>query len=555
MTCAACSTSVEMALKRLPAVMTAAVTLIQENAEILLIDQQMIISTTDDTGFDVALVDSPQRAKICFLVKGMTNYEDRKSVEEIPVVFIGVVCPHIVVFQYLLVQQCGPFLLSDWLKWALVTPIQFIIGWQFYVGAYHSLWQGSANMDVLVTLGTTAAYVYSVCGLLYGAVTGSPAMTYFETSAMLFSFVLLGKYLESLAKGKTSEAIGKLLELAPTTAILLTVVSTIVLITYMLFLIMKATHLLYKHDHWESSPAANKMGDSVTDGTLNMNGVMHIRAMRVGRDTALAQIINLAEAAQMTKAPIQKFADCVASIFVPVVVSMAVTTFSAAVIVATGIGASNGILIKVGDALEHAHKVWCVVFDKTGTKGKPAVMNHRVYNKTPLADFLTLVASAEAGSEHPLAKAFVDYTHYFLEFGGPPTLKAAHTLRSRDTSWMKSASSFENIPGKGLHCQLDNKGILEAAVMVEGLKSMGIKCILVTGNNWQTARSVADEADGTVVVMVGDGINDLPALTAADVGMAIGAGTGIVIEAADYVLMHNSLEDVITATDLSRKSN
>jgi Cu+-exporting ATPase len=140
--------------------------------------------------------------------------------KQIPVVFIGVVCPHIVVFQYLLVLQCGLFLLLDLLKWTLVTPVQFIIGWQFYVGAYHSLWQGSTNMDVLVTLGTTTAYVYFVCGLLYGAVTGSPATTYFETSAMLFSFVLLGKYLESLAKGKTSEAIGKLLKLAPTTATL-----------------------------------------------------------------------------------------------------------------------------------------------------------------------------------------------------------------------------------------------------------------------------------------------------------------------------------------------
>jgi Cu+-exporting ATPase len=143
--------------------------------------------------------------------------------EQIPVVFIGLICPHIVFFHDLLDLRCGPFLVSDWLKWALVTPVQFIIGWRFYVGAYRSLRRGSANMDVLVTLGTTAAYLYSVCALLYGAVTGFHAMTYFETSAMLFSFVLLGKYLESLAKGKTSEAIGKLLELAPTTAILLTV--------------------------------------------------------------------------------------------------------------------------------------------------------------------------------------------------------------------------------------------------------------------------------------------------------------------------------------------
>ncbi|CAK9274381.1 unnamed protein product [Sphagnum jensenii] len=231
MTCAACSTSVEMALERLPAVMTAAVTLTQENAEILdclrrlpgiarasvtltaeigevesdprLIDQQAIISTTDDTGFDAALVDSPQRAKISFLVKGMNNYEDRKSIEEWRTVELTAT------------------------KWCCPTPTH------------------EFHLIMVQRLGTC---ISCSCGVVLSvAVTGSPAMTYFETSAMLFSFVLLGKYRESLMKGKTSEAIVKLLELAPTTAILLTVDSSIVLITYMLFLIMKATHLLYSN--------------------------------------------------------------------------------------------------------------------------------------------------------------------------------------------------------------------------------------------------------------------------------------------------------------------
>ncbi|CAM6075998.1 unnamed protein product [Sphagnum tenellum] len=445
-----------------------------------LIDQQVIISTTDDTRFDAALVDSPQRAKIDFLVKVMNNYVDRKSVEEWRTVELTAT------------------------KWSCPTPTH-----EFHLIMVQRL----------------------------GIFTGSPAMTYFETSAMLFSFVLLGKYLESLTKGKTSEAIGKLLELAPTTAILLTVDSSILIQRGDLLkvppvakvpadgiAVCGASPINKSMITGESSPAANKMGDSVIDGTLNMNGVMHIQAMRVGRNTALAQIINLVEAAQMTKAPTQKFADCVASIFVPVVVSMAVTTFLAAVIVATGIGASSGILIKGGDALERAHKV-CL---------------------------------KQAGSEHPLAKAIVDYKHYFLEFGGPSTLKAAPTLRNRDTSWLKSASSFENIPGKGVHCQVDNKGILVGNQKL--MSNSGVAILKATEDylQAQTVVIVAFDgavADGTVVAMVGDGINDMPARTAADVGMAIGAGTGIVIEAADYVLMHNSVEDVITATDLSQKSN
>ena len=621
----------------------------------------------------------------------------------IPVVFIGVICPHIWGLQVLLLIRCGPFLLSDWLKWALVTPVQFYLGRRFYIGAYKSLRRRSANMDVLVALGTTAAYTYSVCAVLYGAVTGIQLMTYFETSAMLVTFVLLGKYLEVLAKGKTSEAIGKLLQLAPTTALLLTVDAAGKVIAEreidaqliqrgdLLKVLPGAkipadgvcvsgeSHVNESMITGEAAPVAKETGDSVIGGTMNCNGVMNVRAMRVGRDAALAQIVNLVETAQMSKAPIQKFADYVASIFVPVVVSMAALTFlgwyiagnlgaypdswlpaegnhfvlalmfaisvtviacpcalglatPTAVMVATGIGATNGILIKGGDALERAHQIQSVVFDKTGTltKGKPSVTDYKVYNKIPLADFLTVVASAESGSEHPLAKALVEYAHNHLVFAEPLTPTSAHAPGTRDLSWMKSAVNFENIPGEGVRCYVDGTfvvvgnrklmhgsgiiiseeveahlqetesqagtGILvafdnaiagvvgvadplkqEAAIVVQALQRMGIRCILLTGDNWRTARSVAQQvgidevlaevlpggkadaikrlqADGSVVAMVGDGVNDSPALAAADVGIAIGAGTDIAIEAADYVLMRNSLEDVITAIDLSRKT-
>ncbi|KAG0606618.1 hypothetical protein M758_9G155500 [Ceratodon purpureus] len=623
----------------------------------------------------------------------------------IPVVFIGVICPHIWAVQLLLLIKCGPFLVSDWLKWALVTPVQFVLGRRFYIGAYKSLRRNSANMDVLVALGTTAAYVYSVCALFYGAATGVQLPTYFETSAMLITFVLLGKYLEVLAKGKTSEAIGKLLQLAPTSAILLTVDSSGKVMAEReidaqliqrgdLLKVMPGakvpsdglctwgqSHVNESMITGEAAPVSKGVGDSVIGGTMNSNGVLHIRATRVGRDTALAQIVNLVETAQMSKAPIQKYADYIASIFVPVVVSLAALTFvmwyvagligaypdswlptngnhfvlalmfaisvtviacpcalglatPTAVMVATGIGANNGILIKGGDALERAYRIQCVVFDKTGTltKGKPSVTHQtvKIFNKTPLAEFLTIVASAEAGSEHPLAKALVDYAHNHLVFTEPLTPRSAEMPRTRDLSWMREASGFENIPGEGVRCSVGGVSVLvgnrklmvasgvnisdevegylqqtedrastgiivafdeviagvigisdplkpEAALVIEGLQRMGIRCMMVTGDNWGTAKSVAHrvgidevfaevlprgkaeiiqklQSDGTVVAMVGDGVNDSPALAAADVGIAIGAGTDIAIEAAEYVLMRNSLEDVITAIDLSRKT-
>lgn len=623
----------------------------------------------------------------------------------IPVVFIGVICPHIWAVQLLLLVKCGPFLLSDWLKWALVTPVQFVLGRRFYIGAYKSLKRKSANMDVLVALGTTAAYVYSVSAVLYGAATGIQLPTYFETSAMLITFVLLGKYLEVLAKGKTSEAIGKLLQLAPTSALLLTLDASGRVLTEREIdaqLIQRGdilkvlpgakvpadglctfgqSHVNESMITGEANEVAKVVGDSVIGGTINSNGVIHIRATRVGRDTALAQIVNLVETAQMSKAPIQKYADYVASIFVPVVVSLAALTFvlwycagklgaypdswlpengnyfvlalmfaisvtviacpcalglatPTAVMVATGIGANNGILIKGGDALERANRIQCVVFDKTGTltKGKPSVTHQtvKIFNKTPLAEFLTVVASAEAGSEHPLAKALVDHAHNHLVFTEPLTPRSAEMPRTRDLSWMREASGFENIPGEGVRCRVGELSVLvgnrklmlsssvtisdevesylqqtedlagtgilvafngaiagvvgisdplkrEAPFVVEGLQRMGIRCIMVTGDNWGTAKSVAHkvgidevfaevlpggkadiikglQSDGTVVAMVGDGVNDSPALAASDVGIAIGAGTDIAIEAADYVLMRNSLEDVITAIDLSRKT-
>ncbi|KAJ0980831.1 hypothetical protein J5N97_009086 [Dioscorea zingiberensis] len=601
--------------------------------------------------------------------------------------------------------RLGPFLIGDLLKCLLVSIVQFGVGGRFYVAAYRALRNGSTNMDVLVALGTSASYFYSVCALLYGALTGFWSPVYFETSSMLITFVLFGKYLEVLAKGKTSDAIKKLVELAPATALLLvkdaegnhTVEREIDALLIQPGDILKVipgakvpsdaiviwgtSYVDESMVTGESVPVPKGLSSSVIGGTMNLHGALHIQSTKVGSNTVLSQIISLVETAQMSKAPIQKYADYIASIFVPTVVALSFLTFlgwflcgslgaypqawfsdnsncfvfalmfsisvvviacpcalglatPTAVMVATGVGANHGVLIKGGDALERAQSIRYVIFDKTGTltQGKASVTTAKVFSGMELGDFLTLVASAEASSEHPLAKAIVDHAYHYHFFDNPPTAKDAGKQSKQDklSGWLLEVKDFSAIPGRGVHCLINEKTVLvgnrsllmenkvtipneaesflvslelnaktgilvaydgtfigviavadplkrEATVVIEGLKKMGVHPVMVTGDNWRTAQAVAKEVgiedvraevmpagkaevirslqkDGSVVAMVGDGINDSPALAAADVGMAIGAGTDIAIEAADYVLMRNSLEDVITAIDLSRKT-
>ncbi|KAI5601494.1 hypothetical protein BDE02_01G095200 [Populus trichocarpa] len=576
------------------------------------------------------------------------------------------------------------------LRWVLSTPVQFIVGRRFYTGSYKALRHGSANMDVLIALGTNAAYFYSVYSVLRAASsTDFESTDFFETSSMLISFILLGKYLEVLAKGKTSDAIAKLMNLTPGTAILLTlddegnVISEEEIDSRLIqrndvirivpgakaasdgFVIWGQSHVNESMITGEARPVAKRKGDTVIGGTVNENGVLHIKATRVGSESALSQIVRLVESAQMAKAPVQKFADRISKYFVPLVIILSISTWLAwflagkfhgypdswipksmdsfqlalqfgisvmviacpcalglatptAVMVGTGVGASQGILIKGGQALESAHKVNCLVFDKTGTLtiGKPVVVNTRLLKNMVLRDFYELIAAAEVNSEHPLAKAIVEYAKKFREDEENPMWPEAQDFQSITGHGVKAIvrnkevivgnkslmlehnipisidaeemlAETEGMAQTGILVSIDREvtGVLAisdplkpgAHEVISILKSMKVRSIMVTGDNSGTANSIAKEvgietviaeakpeqkaekvkelqAAGYIVAMVGDGINDSPALVAADVGMAIGAGTDIAIEAADIVLMKSNLEDVITAIDLSRKT-
>ncbi|KAF2313286.1 hypothetical protein GH714_010145 [Hevea brasiliensis] len=645
MTCAACAGSVEKAVKRLPGIREAAVDFLNNRTQVLFYPS--FVNAIEDTGFGAILISTGEDMyKIQLKVDGIRTDNSMRMIENSLLALPGV-------------QRAI-------LRWVLSTPVQFIIGRRFYTGAYKALRHHSANMDVLIALGTNAAYFYSVYSVLRAA--ASPDFTgtdFFETSSMLISFILLGKYLEVLAKGKTSEAIAKLMDLAPETAILLTLDDEGNVINEEEI----DGRMIQKNDVIKIIPGAKVASDGfVIWGQSHVNESMitgEARPVAKRKESALAQIVRLVESAQMAKAPVQKFADRISKFFVPLVIILSFSTWLAwflagefhgypeswipnsmdsfqlalqfgisviviacpcalglatptAVMVGTGVGASQGVLIKGGQALESAHKVNCIVFDKTGTLtvGKPVVVNTKLFKNMVLRDFYEFVAAAEVNSEHPLAKAIVEYAKKFREDEETPVWPEARDFVSVTGHGVKAIvrnkelivgnrslmldhniaipadaeemlAEIEEMAQTGILISIDQEvtGVLAisdplkpgAREVISTLKSMKVRSIMVTGDNWGTANSIAREvgietvmaetkpeqkaekvkelqASGYVVAMVGDGINDSPALVAADVGMAIGAGTDIAIEAADIVLMKSNLEDVITAIDLSRKT-
>ena len=573
----------------------------------------------------------------------------------------------------LLMPSWGQDLWVNWLMFLLATPVQFYVGWQYYIGAFTSLRNRSANMDVLISMGSSVAYVYSLIvtlGLF-------PGHVYFETAAVIITLIKLGKYLEARAKGRTSEAIKKLMGLRPKTAHVMRDevemdIPTDEVIIGDLVLVRPGEKIpvdgvvIEGHSSvdesmltGESMPVEKKAGEPLIGATINKLGFLKFEATKVGKETALSQIIRLVEEAQGSKAPIQKLADNVSEIFVPAVIGIAFLTFliwyfliplpinsevnlltralinmvavlviacpcamglatPTAVMVGTGKGAENGILLRSGEALERAGKVSVVVFDKTGTitKGQPTVTDIIVLgnreNKAEYENYLLkLAASAEKASEHPLGEAIVaeagqrgmelvDLPDEFSSESGMGieavisgknllvgNLKLMETHGIDTLEGEKVISKLQNEAKTVVLIALDGKleGVIGIADPVkesskealEELSRMKLRIAMITGDNQRTAAEIAKQVgvdtvlaevlpgdkaaqvkklqdDGDVVAMVGDGINDAPALAQADVGIAIGTGTDIAMAAAPITLISGELGGVERAIKLSRKT-
>lgn len=643
MTCAACSARLEKVLNRQPG-MQANVNLAAERARVRLAetaDEAAVLAAVAKAGFTAAIVDAQTRER-------EKAEKIRAYRSEIRRFWIAVILSLPLVGQMLFMfgEHGHHGELPRWLQLALATPVQFWIGWRFYDGAWKSLRGGGANMDVLVALGTSMAWGFSTVVTLFGL----DQHVYFEGGAAVITLVLLGKLLEARAKARTSEAIESLIRLQPRTARVerdgqWLEMAVDALMPGDVFLVRPGESVPVDGEvvdgessvdeamlTGESMPVAKRTGDCVLAATVNAQGVLRCRATGVGEHTLLAGIIRLVGEAQGTKAPVQRLADRIAGIFVPVVCFIALATFlgwwgldgrfaealvnavavlviacpcalglatPTAIMVGTGQGARAGILVKNAEALERAEKLTVLALDKTGTLtgGRPSLTD--IVEQGADADTaLGLAAALEANSEHPLARAIV----------------AAAPANS------KKVSNFKAVPGRGVEGEVDGRslrlgvpdwlGLADAPsirrlqeagktviVLVEGeavlavfavadalrptslaavrrLRERGIRVVMLTGDNASTAAAIAAEAGidefragilpgdkaaaiaelkagGAVVGMVGDGINDAPALAAADVSFAIGAGSDTAIEAADLTLIRNDLLGVIDAIALS----
>lgn len=547
----------------------------------------------------------------------------------------------------------------------LIIPV-IIAGNRYYTVGFKALLRRSPNMDSLIAMGTSAAVLYGIYATtkIIGGVTTYAMDLYFESAAVIITLITLGKYLEAVSKGKTSESIKKLMGLAPKTAIVIKeekeVEITIEEVEVGDIIVVKpgekmpvdgeviegTTSVDESMLTGESIPVEKNAGDKIIGASINKNGTIKYKATKVGKDTALAQIIKLVEDAQGSKAPIAKLADVISGYFVPIVIILAVLSglvwfliggesvmFSltifisvlviacpcalglatpTAIMVGTGKGAEYGVLIKSGVALETAHKIQTIVFDKTGTitEGKPKVTDVVVTNVITQNDLLQLAASAEKGSEHPLGEAIVkDAEEKGLEFKKLDFFKAipgqgievntdGKNILLGNTKLMveikislaEMEKISEKLAGEGktpMYVAIDGKiaGIIAVADTVkenskkaiEKLHGMGIEVAMITGDNKRTAEAIAKQvgidrilaevlpqdkasevkklqAEGKKVAMVGDGINDAPALAQADIGIAIGSGTDVAMESADIVLMRSDLMDVPTAIQLSKST-
>ncbi|MET4563311.1 Cu+-exporting ATPase [Lysinibacillus parviboronicapiens] len=666
MTCAACATRIEKGINKLEGVSFANVNLALEKAtvefnpsEIAVID---IVAKVEKLGYvahqkadDQETTDHREKA-----IKQQQHKFILSAILSLPLLWTMV--GHFSFTSFLYVPE---LLMNPWVQMVLATPVQFMIGKQFYVGAYKALRNGSANMDVLVVMGTSAAYFYSVYQAIVTAGSHHGPHLYFETSAVLITLILLGKLFEAKAKGRSSEAIKKLMGLQAKTAIIVrdgvekevpleeVVIGDIILVKPGEKIpvdgeVLEGTTAVDESMlTGESLPVDKKQGELLFGSTINKNGFIKMLATKVGRDTALAQIIKVVEDAQGSKAPIQRLADRISGIFVPIVVGIAIVTFliwiiwvqpgevtpalevliavlviacpcalglatPTSIMAGSGRAAEFGILFKGGEHLEQTQSIDTVVVDKTGTvtHGKPVLTDVMVAANQNEEQFLALIGAAEKQSEHPLAEAIVQgIVDRNIELG--------------------DVQFFEAIPGYGVQATVSGQGVIigtrklmkqygidieevlpamevleengKTAMLaainghyaglvavadtvkdtskeaVRRLQNMGITVMMMTGDNERTAKAIGAEvgvddviaevlpegkaeevkklqAAGKKVAMVGDGINDAPALATANIGMAIGTGTDVAMEAADITLIRGDLNSIADAIIMSRKT-
>jgi len=670
MTCASCVRRVEQALTKVNGVVSASVNLATEKGTVKYIPEaatpRALKQAITDAGYEV----KEENAGV-----GEVKIRDAKQ-EEISQlrrrVIVAAVLSALVMIGSM--HELIPALMDIPMQTrfigllVLTTPVQFWAGWRFYRGAYLTAKHGSTDMNTLVAVGTSVAYLYSVAVTFFPGLfeaQGLQHAVYYDTAATIITLILFGRYLEARAKGRASDAIKKLMGLQPKTGRVIRdgreidipiediQVGDIVVVRpgekvpVDGVVVEGYSSVDESMITGESIPVEKREGDGIIGATINKTGLFKFEATKIGSETALAQIVRLVEEAQGSKAPIQRLADVVASYFVPAVISIALLTFAVwfffgpepaftfallnfiavliiacpcslglatptAIMVGTGQGAQNGILIRDAQALENAHKINTIVLDKTGTltQGKPVVTDIIGGNGFDEADVLRLAASAERGSEHPLGEAIVAKAKEMnIELAEPKGFESftgrgigasidgravllgnLRLMQERNISLNGTSDEAVRLSEEGktsMFVAVDSEVVGLVAVAdvlksnsegaVKRLQEMGLEVIMLTGDNERTAAAIAKQAGvdrvlaevlpaekalevkklqekGKVVAMVGDGINDAPALAQADIGISIGTGTDVAIEASDITLVGGDLQGLVTSIALSRKT-
>lgn len=668
MHCASCVSVIEKSLKRTDGVKAASVNLATEKATISydtdVCSEEQIESAVSGVGYKIITKEDavPPDLEKAEKAKELKALRNKVGIS----LFLGAL---ILWGSFPGLSNTAPVLLKNfWIQLLLASPVQFWAGWTFYRATIPALKHRTANMDTLVAIGTSVAYLYSAFVTVFPKIVmnlGIEVMPYFDVATIVIGLILLGRYFEARAKGQTSEAIKKLIGMQAKTARVLVggkevdvpieqvVIGSVIRVRPGEKIPVDGQILDGESSidesmiTGESIPVDKTKGDIVVGATINKSGTFTYKATKVGQDTMLAQIIKLVQEAQGSKAPIQRIADLISSYFVPIVIMLAIFTFAVwyvagpapslayamlnmvavliiacpcamglatptAIMVGTGKGAEHGILIKDAESLEIAHKVNTIIFDKTGTltQGKPEVTDIVTTDKLSEKGVLLLAASLEKGSEHSLADAITksaESKNMKLEkvskfkavsgFGVEGVVSEKQVffgnrkLMDRERVDYKShLVQIEKLESDGKTVMLLSVGkklvglvavadtVKESAKAgVEALKYKGIEVVMITGDNRRTAEAIAKklgidrvlaeilpdqkeaevrkiQAEGKIVAMVGDGINDAPALAQANVGIAMGSGTDVAIEAADITLINRDLKSVAWAIDLSRKT-